>query len=211
MTTNRLSIASVIEANRLSSDIPFIPLIDVEIVDPTTGVVVTVLNIARNPEDVVFNGLTYTAGLFDISLNTEAGKPADVTLAVTDYTQALQGLMEAYGGGVGSNVTFYLVNGGNLTQGAEAVEYFQITSASSTDYSHSFTLGAENTLMQTFPRRRQTKDFCQWRYKSTECGYTGSMPTCDLTLQGVNGCKAHANNLRFGAYPGLNGNGYRYA
>jgi phage-related protein len=206
-----LSLASVIEANRIASEVPFLCLIDVEVVNPTTGVVVTTLHIARNSEEVVFDGNTYEPGVFDIQLTAEAGQAAEVTLSVNDYTQAIQGMLEAYGGGVGSNVTFYLVNADNLDQGPEVVEYFQITATQSGDYIHQFTLGAENTLMQTFPRRRQTKDFCQWRYKSTECGYTGGLASCDLTLQGPNGCRVHSNSNNFGAFPGLNGNGYRYA
>lgn len=205
-----LSLASVIEANRVASEVPFLCLIDVEVVNPATGVVVTTLHIARNSEEVIFDGNTYEAGVFDIQLSAEAGQAAEVTLSVNDYTQALQGMLEAYGGGVGSNVTFYLVNADNLSQGPEIVEYFQITATQSSEYTHQFTLGAENTLMQTFPRRRQTKDFCQWRYKSPECGYTGGLASCDLTLQGPNGCRVHSNELNFGAFPGLNSNGFRY-
>ena len=202
-----LSIASVIEANRLSSEIPFLCLIDLEVVDPSTGVVVATEHIARNPEPVVFNGHTYEPGAFDIQLKQD-NSVSEVTLTVNDYTQTIQGYMEQYGGGVGSNVTFYLVNAGNLSQPPEVVEYFQIVSASSSEYTQAFTLGAENTLMMTFPRRRQTRDFCQWRFKSSDCGYTGAMNTCDLTLQGPNGCEAHGNSLNFGGMPGINSNRY---
>lgn len=209
--SNSLSLASAIEANRLSSDVPWLCLIDLEVVDPLTGVVVTVLHFANNTEEVTFQGIEYVASQFDMTVKQEAGKTADVSLTVTDMTQAIEFYMESYGGGVGSNVTLYVVNAGNLAQGPEVVEYFQITDASSADYRHSFRLGAENVLMQTFPRRRQTKNFCQWRYKDPDtCRYAGPLTSCDLTLQGDNGCAAHANTLNFGAYPGMNSNGYRY-
>lgn len=209
--SNSLSLASVVEANRLASDVPFLCLIDLEVVDPDTGTVVVVLNIARNNEDVVFQGVTYSAGSFDIQVKYEAGKMASVNLSVTDYTQFIESLMEQYGGGIGSNVTLYVVNAGNLAQGAEIEEFFQIVSATSSEYVQQFTLGAENTLMQTFPRRRQTKNFCAWQFKSPECGYTGAVTTCDLTLQGVNGCASKNNTINYGAFPGLNDNGFRYA
>jgi phage-related protein len=210
--TQRLSVATAIEANRLSSSVPFLCLIDLEVVNPTTGLVVTTQRIARNPEDVVFNGDTYMKGSFDIQLTHEAGKPSEVQLIVNDYTQTIQSYMEQYGGGVGSNVTFYLVNGAALTKPADIIEYFQIIGATASEYVQTFTLGAENALMQTFPRRRQTRDFCQWRYQSAECGYptNGAKTSCDLTLQGPNGCEAHGNSVNFGAFPGLNSNGYRY-
>jgi phage-related protein len=205
-----LSIASVIEANRLSSEIPFLPLIDLEIIDPETGMVAATLHIARNTEAVVFNGKTYEPGVFDIQLHESAGEAPSVSLSVNDYTQTIQAYMEQYAGGVGSTVVFYLVNAGNLAAGPEVQETFLITGASSSEYSHSFQLGADNVLMQAFPRRRQTRDYCQWRFKSQECGYTGGVTTCDLTLQGPNGCAAKSNTINFGGFPGINANGFRY-
>lgn len=205
-----LSIATVIEKNRLSSDVPFLLLIDVEVVDPESGVVVTVLHIARNPEDIVYAGNTYEKGTFDVSFSTTSGEVPQVTLSVNDYTQALQFYMEGFGGGVGSNVTLYVVNGGALDKPPEVMEFFQITGATAQDYVQQFQLGAENTLARTFPARRQNKDFCAWRYKSADCGYTGLLATCDLTLQGANGCAAHANAINFGGCPGLNTNDQRY-
>jgi hypothetical protein len=210
--TKALSIATVIEANRLSSDVPFLALIDLEVVNPTTGVVVTVKHIANNGEPVLMNGNTYEPGKFDITLTQEAGKQADVSLTVNDYTQTIQGYMEQYGGGIGSNVTLYIVNGAALDGEPEAVEYFQIVGATSVGYTQQFKLGAENTLMVTFPRRRQTRDFCQARFGDPlTCKYVGPLTSCDLTLKGVNGCAAHDNTINFHAYPGLNSNGYRYS
>ena len=105
----------------------------------------------------------------------------------------------------------HVVNAGALTQGPEITEYFEVITASAENFRCSFGLGADSEVMKTFPRRRQTKDFCQWRYKGKQCGYTGALATCDLTLQGPNGCAAHNNTIRFGGYPGLNSNGLRYA
>jgi phage-related protein len=212
MTTTRknlLSIVGTIEAHRLSSDVPILACLDVEVVDPASGVVVIELNYVHNTDPVQVNGVTYTPGKFDITISQEAGKVSEVNLSVTDYTQGLQSLMEQYQGGVGSRVTLYIVNGRDFSVDAE--EVFEVVGATSQGYVQSFQLGAENVLAQTFPRRRQTRDFCQWRYKDVDtCGYTGTMPTCDLTLNGPNGCEAHANTINFGAYPGINSNGYRY-
>jgi phage-related protein len=207
-----LSIATVIEANRLSSDVPFLALIDLEVVNPVTGVVITVKHIANNGDPVLFNGNTYEAGKFDITVNTEAGKQADVSLSVNDYTQTIQGYMEQYGGGIGSNVTLYIVNANELDLEPEAMEFFQIVGATSQGYTQQFKLGAENTLMLTFPRRTQRRDFCSHQYKDPlTCRYSGPLSACDLTLKGANGCAAHNNTLNFGALPGLNSNGYRYS
>ena len=127
-TRTTLSVASAIEAHRLSSDVPYLCLLDIDVVDPATGVVVIQLNFANNPEDVDFQGRTYGKGSFDISFTTEGGKTSDVSLSVNDYTQALEGYMQAYGGGVGSRIAFYLING--VTKDIDALEFFEITGAS---------------------------------------------------------------------------------
>jgi phage-related protein len=73
--------------------------------------------------------------------------------------------------------------------------------------------------MAQFPRRRQARDFCQWRFRDPNtCAYDGPAPSCDYTLQGPNGCSAKGRRndgqwqtIMFGAYPGINSNGVRYA
>jgi phage-related protein len=210
MSFKPLSLVTAIEANRISSGTPFIPLIILEVINAADGSVAETLYMARNPEAIVFDGQTYEPAAFDIQVKEIAGEAASVSLTVNDQTQTIKAYMEQYAGGLGSNVTFILVNADNLAQGAEIREFFQIVGASSSDYVHSFTLGADNVLSLAFPRRRQTRDFCQWRFKSEECGYTGPMTSCDLTLQGANGCAAHSNTLNFGGFPGISSNGLRY-
>lgn len=207
-----LSVASVLEKNRLDSDVPFLVAIDVVVVDPVTGSYVETLRLVRNSEQVTFNGNPYQPAIFDISFGAEASAQPAVSLSINDYTGAVQARMEEYGGGVGFGVTMYVINAGALTQGPEIQEIFEVTGATAKEYRCSFQLGADNETMKTFPRRRQTKDYCQARFGDPEtCGYVGPLTTCDLTLQGPNGCAVHANTIRFYAYPGLNGNGFRYA
>lgn len=53
------------------------------------------------------------------------------------------------------------------------------------------------------PKRQCIANICQWEYKSSECTYTGNLPTCDKTLDA---CKAHFGNnaqLPFGSFPGI--------
>jgi lambda family phage minor tail protein L len=53
------------------------------------------------------------------------------------------------------------------------------------------------------PKRKCIANICQWVYKSTECGYTGALPTCVKTLTD---CKAHFGataELPFGSFPGI--------
>ncbi len=60
------------------------------------------------------------------------------------------------------------------------------------------------------PNRIMTASTCRWVYRSAQCGYTGTISTCDQTLNGANGCKAHFGQyaeLPFGAFPGLDNQG----
>jgi len=53
------------------------------------------------------------------------------------------------------------------------------------------------------PKRQCISSICQWVYKSSECGYTGGLPTCGKTL---NDCKTHFGQdaqLPFGGFPGV--------
>jgi len=209
MTTS-LSVASIIEKNRLSSEVPWLILLDIDVIDPATLTSVEKIHLVRNAEDITYNGNAYVAAAFDISLKSEAGAQSEISLSINDYSLAVQKKMQDYGGGVGFAVSVLVVNAGNLQQSPEVIEFFQVTAAETANYVCTFTLGAENNITKAFPRRRQTKDYCQWRYKGAECGYTGAMPSCDLSLKGPNGCAAHQNVVHFGAYPGINSRDTRY-
>lgn len=202
--TKSLSVASVIEKNRVSSDTPWLICLDIDVIDPATAGVVETMHIVRNSEAINFNGFTYEPAAFDIELKEESGTQQSVKLSIRDYSLAVQQRMQQYGGGVGFTVSIMVVNAAALAQPPEIVEYFEVIGAESANYNCTFTLGAENDITKTFPRRRQMKNFCQWRYRSPECGYSGTMQSCDLSLKGANGCAAHNNVIHFGAFPGIN-------
>lgn len=206
----RLSLADVVEKNKIASANAFIALLEVQVIDPANGSLVETLYVANNSEDVIYGGNTYVQMVFDIQVKAEAGAAPTVTLNVNDYSQAVMGRMQAYGGGIGFNVKLIIVNSGDLTQPSELEETFEVIGANASNYSVSWTLGAESTLTTIFPRRNQLKDRCTWKYKGTECGYVGALTSCDLSLQGANGCTAHSNSDRFGGCPGINISNVRY-
>jgi hypothetical protein len=211
MSQKSLSVASIIEKNKLSSASPWLIALDIQVIDPLSGQLVETLYVVRNSEPIQFNGNIYQESSFDLELKEQANAQPTVQLTFNDYTRALQARMQAYGGGVGFKVNAYIVNAGNLGQGPELTEYFEVIGASAQQYVCTFTLGAENTVMQTFPRRMQTRDYCQWRYRSPECGYNGPNPSCDLSFKGPNGCAAHNNTINFGGFPAINQNNLQYA
>lgn len=205
MAQQNLSVASVIEKNRVDSGTPFLVLVDVTVVDPATGTSIEHIYMVNNDEDITFQGNLYVHVPFDIGLKQESGTQPEVSLSLRDFTGTVQAKMQLYGGGVGFDVVVMVVNADLLAAGtAEVTEYFEVISATSTDYVVSFSLGAAATLAKPFPRRRQMRNFCAWSYKDgNTCKYVGSLTTCDLTLDGANGCSAHTNTINFGAYPGI--------
>lgn len=198
-----LSVATVIEKQKIASSVAFVPLLEIDVVDPKTRAFIETLRFARNSEDLNWQGNNYIAGSFDFTTSQEAGAQPSLQVSIVDYTKAVQSRMQAYGGGINFTVRVIIVNTGNMAQPPEVLETFTVVGASAKDFNANFTLGAENPLTMRFPRRRQFRDRCLWRYKGVECGYGGALPTCDFTLLGPNGCSAHSNIPRFGGFIGI--------
>lgn len=205
-----LSLANVIEKNRIASEHAFLLLLEIQLVNTDTGLVVDTIFVVNNNEDITYQSQLYTAFPFDVKLTQEAGTAPTITLSTVDYQAILLTHLNSLSGASGSTVIMKVVNSGNLTGDAELEEQFEVIGSTANDFKISLTLGAENVLARNFPKSIQHRDRCRWRYKSAECGYAGALPTCDLSLQGANGCQAHANSINFGGFPGLKGAGIRY-
>jgi hypothetical protein len=198
-----LSVATIIEANRIHSDVAFLVALEIDVIDPVTGGLVDIMRLVRNGENVTFNGHEFVSASFDIELESAAGEVPQIQLSAVDYSQAIQAKMQQFGGGIGFEVRVIVINAGALDQPPEMVERFKVVKASAKNYVVTFTLGAENPLTLRFPRRLQFRDRCPWRFKSAECGYTGPASSCDYTLQGDSGCSDKGNQANFGGFPGL--------
>lgn len=195
-----LSVASMIDKNKLASEYKFLVLIKLDVLDPETNNFVDELYFARNDEDIEYQGNTYQAANFDLETKVESGELHDVSLSVTDYSGAVRAALELYDGGVGSRVTMIIVNSGDLHLKPELEETFDVIGASANVFTIKFSIGANDVLTRRCPRRQQLKDFCSWTYKSSDCGYTGNLPTCAFTLTD---CKAHNNATNFSGFPGV--------
>lgn len=201
--SQNLSVETVIEKNKLHSDTPFLVCLDVDIWDENLGQVIETLHLVRNSEDILYQGKIYTAVEFDVKVKNEVGEMPSVTVNVVDYKRVIQRELQEYGGGIGFPITMMIINAGNLDQKPEHVEYFRITGTGAKNYMVSWTLGTENPLTGRCPKRIAWRDRCSWRYKGQECGYSGPLQSCDLSLQGENGCAAHSNTPRYGGFPGI--------
>lgn len=198
-----LSLKTVVEKNRIASPEPFIMLLEVEVTSRVTGTHVETLYLAHNNEDITYQGNVYQKANFDFSITESAEEIPEVKLNISDPTGSVIEKAEEHAGGVGWKVKMRYVTTANLDQPPEIEELVYVIGSKATAYTCEFTLGARNPLTSRFPRRLQWRNRCSFRYKGEECGYTGAMPSCDFTLNGPNGCKAHNNATRFGALPGI--------
>ena len=202
------SVAAAIDRKKLASDVVYLMLLEIDVLDLATRQVTETLRLAQNDEDYVFRGQTYVRAGFEFSVTRAQGELPSVNLSVADPTQDIQARMHAYEGGVDFPVRLLVVSTSSSNT-VELEENFTIlsSSAASESYMVAFKLGAENPLTLRWPVRLQFRNRCPWRYKGRECGYTGSLPSCDFTLTGSNGCRAHNNETRFGGFPGIVPNG----
>lgn len=207
---NNLSVETAIEKNKIESGTPFLVCLEIGIWDENLAQVVETLRLVKNTEDITYQGNIFTAAEFTISSKSSAGELSTVNVSISDFKRVIQRELMQYGGGVGFNVAIIILNAGNLQQAPEHIEHFIINSTSSKDYVVTWTLGVENPLTGRCPKRIAWRDRCSWRFKSKECGYSGQKTSCDLTLQGQNGCTAHQNTKRFGGFPGIKAGAARY-
>ncbi len=198
-----LSVATAIEKNRIASTVAFVVALKVDVRDPLTRQIAETYRIVNNAEDLTIQGELYTASAFTMNLTEKAGEMPTFSIDIEDITRAVESKLQPYKGGVGSDVHVYVVNSDQLDETPEYNETFKITGASSQGYKVSWKLGIDNPLSLRFPRRRMFPDQCSFKYKGPECGYTGSLSSCDLSRNGDNGCTAHYNVARFGGFPAL--------
>ena len=198
-----LSAAAILEKNKLASDAPWLILLELALEGTTIRVV-------RNTEDITWpsaGGDVYTAFPFDLDElgETARGEIPQFGIRISNVSRVMQSYFESSGGAVGSTVTLRVVHADHLDlTTAEVEEVFTVTESRADAMWVSLTLGIANPMMMRFPRNRYLKTHCRWKFKSTECGYTGSETTCARTLTA---CMALDNTARFGGFPNIPGGG----
>lgn len=204
---NNISLSAVLNKNQVASDAPWLIALKIEAVDPNTRQVVDTIHIVHNDEDITLAGQLYVASAFQINIQESENELPTISVSIVDITQTIMRYLEEYKGANGSHITMYVFPATSTVIERAEVDYtFDVISASADteNYTATWQLGAENPLTLPVPARKQMRDRCQWRYKSGDCGYTGGIATCDLSLDGPNGCTAHNNVEHFGGYPGIN-------
>lgn len=193
-----LTVAGVLEKNKIASDGVWLLLLEVAVPNSDEP-----LRLVRNSEDIVWNGHTWNAFNFTIDEIKEdsKGTPPSVPLQISNVTQIIQAYVEEHNGLTGATVILRVVHSQHLDNVLPEVEEFFTVQATTCDSKWvTFYLGCDISTQLRFPFRRVLKSFCAWRdqYKGIECGYAGSLPPCDGTLQS---CRDRGNSVRYGGEP----------
>lgn len=165
------------------------------------------LYLAEFDTDIVFNGITYTK--FPISIDTisENNKAMidSVNLTVANVSRVIQSYLESYDLR-GKKVSIKTVWANQLADTSAYIEdVFYIDSYTADQDNVSFVLTSKFDVLDVeLPLRRYSRNYCNWKFKGTECGYAGSDTTCNKTKQD---CKNNKNNYsRFGGFPSIQSN-----
>ena len=159
--------------------------------------------LAEYDTDITFDGQTYTR--FPISHeyvgeNTQ-GEIQTLKVKVANVSRYIQAFLEEYDF-CGLKVKITLVWANQLAEtDAKIEDIYYIDSYTADEQAVEFNLTSRfDVLDVTLPVRSYSRNYCQWKFKSTECGYAGGETVCNRTLTR---CRVLDNSERFGGFPSV--------
>ena len=197
-----MTLTTINDLNKLASNENLIVLLEVEI--PSSDI----LYLANFNSSVTFLGNVYQPFLFEMGeITTSKGEIPQFDIKIDNTSRGINTLMIDYDlylkiNGIDGNKIFANIIVVNTADLSDYVlkERFELVSWNMDNQWASFKLGAENPFSKQYPLRQIFADFCQWKFKSSQCGYSGSATSCDKTLVK---CRQLNNSPRFGGYPGV--------
>ncbi len=190
---NHFSKIATLEKNKLSTDAPFLILVQVQ-----HAMLLNPIYLVRNTEDVVWRGETWTAFPMELDNYEEDGKTLpSLNLKISSGGGLLTTYLQKYDGLVDANVSVFIVNAKLLDTPEPEIELaFVVNSTNYDEQWISFTLGASPEIADRFPSSRYLTDFCPFCCGDTRCGYLGAGQ-----------CKNNLDSClipeRFGGEPGI--------
>ena len=172
------------------------------------------IRIARNTEDVVYAGITYTANNFDIGLAPLTGDgsvPRIMLQVVQDAEHTLEDKINVTQGAGGGTIKIIRAHEDFLTEFITALEQRVRILTSESNTTHViFSCGIPNPLIKKIPTRRYSSKTCPYAavrlFKGPECQYSGADPTCTGKFED---CHTKGNSANWGAEIALDPNALR--
>lgn len=163
----------------------------------------TNLYLAEWNENVTFDGQEYVA--FPITHDTvsenASGEIDSLQVKVSNVSRLIQSYLEVYDLR-NKKVMIRLVWKDRLSYPDDKLDFnYFIDSYTASSTVVDFTLLPKTDLLGSMlPARTYSRNYCQWKFKSTECGYSGSETSCGKTKAR---CKELSNYVRFGGFPSI--------
>lgn len=152
---------------------------------------------------VSYNGISYNPFpiTHDIVGESSKGEVDRVKITVSNISRAIGGYLSIYDWR-GKKVIIKTVWGNSLTDlDAYLDDTYYIDTYTLDEEKVEFTLSSKFDVLEiALPKRTYLRNYCAWKFKSTECGYVGTETSCNKTLTR---CRALANQLRFGGFPSI--------
>ena len=208
-----------LEKNLLATGERFVWLYEVEVPTSTP----TRYRFVRDNEAVTFRGNVYSP--FPITHNEtkadDRGNLPTVELTVSNVSRELMSNLNTYGGLVGQPVRLILTHALAIVTGEDIWQHdYKIIKTTANETAVTATLGDLNLYDAKIPAQRMMRFYCRHQYMDAFCGYAvdsshaNFLASCDKTLEGANGCKAHGISEaaagipsippeRFGGFPGI--------
>jgi lambda family phage minor tail protein L len=165
------------------------------------------LNLAEYDTDIVYptsGGITYTR--FPIKHDgipeNSQGEIDTFRVSVANVNRVIQAYLEGYDLR-GKKVTITLVWANQLADSDANIKFiYYIDNYSVTQDAVEFALSSKYDIIDlTLPAGTYNRNYCRWKFKSTECGYTTPQTTCDKRKTT---CKNVMNNIaRYGGFPSV--------
>lgn len=186
---------AILEKNKLASDAPFLALVKViykNLNEP--------IYLARNTEDVTWNGQIWTRYPLDIGMATVDGQEEpSLQITISNCEELLQKYIQENKGFGGAEVTIYIVHANYLDTATPLDEFDFIVDSTSYDEKWiTFKLTSSPEIKNRFPFATYAAQYCPYKFKSVRCGYNGSGTGCNNT---AGSCLIPA---RFGGEEGMN-------
>ncbi len=161
------------------------------------------LNFAEWDEDIIFDEVTYHKFPIkhdEIGENTQNETPA-IKVKISNVSRLIQYYLEAYDWR-NKKVRIRLIWLDKLDEEDTKLDFiFYIDSYTANESIAEFLLLPKiDALGVILPKRVYSRNYCQWRFKGVECGYSGVEIECNKTKQR---CKELNNYIRFGGFPAI--------
>lgn len=196
-----LSSVAIQEKNKIAnSDSVFLLCMEIDIPTLTENI-----KIVANTENITWRGDEWIAFPFELDeiSESDSGEVPRVDVKVSNVSREIEFYIHEYDRYCKENgfspiwCYIYVVNSLNLdSDDPERELFFELVQPKTNPQWVTFTLGASNPFNIRFPKRRMIPK-CSWKFKSDECGYSGSAINCNKTL---NRCKELNNTARFGGW-----------